>query len=302
MKRAFGFHLKMKVVWLLFCAGNADNITEILNEFSDYSAFNSYLTQTKLADDINCRTTITVLALNNGAMSAVTSKRRWLGLSVMKKVLSLHVLLDYFDGQKLHHISNGTLLSTTLYQTSGNAVGQSGFLNITDLKGGKVGFGTATPGGKLDSMFVKSVKEDPYNMSVLEISSAIMPSHLAAPAPSPNDLNITALLEKAGCNIFVHMITATGVTKTYQDAVANGGLTVFAPADGAFTGPVMTKLKKLSSAQQVSILEYHALPLYNPLGTLKTTSAPITTLATKGASKYALSVSSAGDTVTLNTD
>lgn len=150
-------------------------------------------------------------------------------------------------------------------------------------------------------MFVKSVKEDPYNMSVLEISSAIMPSHLAAPAPSPNDLNITALLEKAGCNIFVHMITATGVTKTYQDAVANGGLTVFAPADGAFTGPVMTKLKKLSSAQQVSILEYHALPLYNPLGTLKTTSAPITTLATKGASKYALSVSSAGDTVTLNT-
>lgn len=292
--------LAFLVLLSLFCAGNADNITKILNGFSDYSIFNSYLSQTKLADEINSRSTITVLALNNGAMSALTSKR--LGLSVIKKVLSLHVLLDYFDGQKLHEISNGTMISTTLYQTSGNAVGKSGFLNITVLKGGKVAFGAAaTAGAKLDSMFVKSIKEDPYNMSVLEISNAIMPSDLStAPAPSPNDINITALLEKAGCKIFVQMITATGVLKTYQDALAKG-FTLFAPTDGAFTGTLMRKFKKLSSAQEVSILEYHALPSYNPLGTLKTTSAPITTLATNGASKYALSVSSSGDTVILNT-
>lgn len=290
--------LALVVLLSLFCARNADNITKILHEFSDYSSFNSYLTQTKLADEINSRTTITVLALNNGAMSVLTSKR--LSLSVMKKVLSLHVLLDYFDGEKLHQISNGTMLSTTLYQTSGNALGKNGFLNITDLKGGKVGFGTASPGAKLDSMFVKSIKEDPYNTSVLEISNVIMPCDLSSPAPSPNDLNITALLEKAGCKIFVQMITATGVLQTYQDAVASG-LTLLAPTDGAFSGTVMPKLKKLSSAQEVSLLEYHAVPAYNPVGTLKTTIAPISTLATNGASKYALSVSSAGDTVILNT-
>nr|ADE77920.1 unknown [Picea sitchensis] len=96
------------------------------------------------------------------------------------------------------------------------------------------------------------------------------------------------------------MITATGVLQTYQDAVASG-LTLLAPTDGAFSGTVMLKLKKLSSAQEVSLLEYHAVPAYNPVGTLKTTIAPISTLATNGASKYALSVSSAGDTVILNT-
>jgi len=290
--------LELVVLLGLFCAGNAQNITKILSGFSDYSIFNSYLSQTKLADEINSRKTITVLALNNGAMTALTSKR--LGLSVIKKVLSLHVLLDYFDGEKLHQISNGTMLSTTLYQTSGNALGKSGFLNITDLKGGKVGFGAVSPGAKLDSMFVKSIKEYPYNMSVLEISNVIMPSDLSAPAPSPNDLNITALLEKAGCKIFVQMITTTGVLKTYEDAAVNG-LTLFAPTDGAFTGTLMPMLKKLSSAQEVSILEYHAVPAYKPLGTLKTTTAPITTLATNGASKYAFSVSSAGDTIILNT-
>lgn len=287
------------LVSLLFCAcGDAHNITKILNGIPDCSVFNKYLTQTKLADEINSRTTITVLALNNEAMAAITSKN--LGLAAIKNILSLHVMLDYFDAQKLHDINNGTALSTTLYQTTGNAEGNSGFLNITDMKGGKVGFGAVTPGSKskLDSMYVKSLKEVPYNISVLEISKAIMPSDLAAPAPSANQ-NITQLLDKAGCKIFVQLITSTGVLKTYEDAFANG-FTLFAPTDEAFSGTVMSKLKKLSSAQQVFVLEYHALPQYSPMGTLKTSSGPVSTLATNGAAKYALSISSAGNTVTLS--
>eukprot|EP01018_Ginkgo_biloba_P016940 Gb_40985 [translate_table: standard] len=289
----FGF-----VLLLSFSAASAQNITKILHGFPQYKDFNDLLTQTRLADEINSRTTITVLVVDNGAMSALNSKH--LGLSVAKKVLSLHVLLDYFDPQKLHQITNGTTLSTTLYQTTGNAAGNQGFLNITDLKGGKVGFGAVTPGSKLESTYVKSVKEIPYNMSVLQISQLIMPTGLEAPSPSPNDLNITAVLNKAGCKIFAQMITSTGVLKTYEDAVA-GGLTLFAPTDEAFQGRMMPKLKKLSSAQQVSILEYHAIPVYSPLGTLKTTHGPISTLATNGASKYALTVTSSGDSVSLNT-
>ncbi|GLJ45220.1 hypothetical protein SUGI_0951780 [Cryptomeria japonica] len=284
---------------LLFCAcGDAHNITKILNGIPDCSEFNKYLTQTKLADEINSRTTITVLVLNNAAMADITSKN--LGLAAIKNILSLHVLLDYFDGQKLHDINNGSALSTTLYQTTGNAEGNSGFLNITDIKGGKVGFGAVTPGSKskLDSTFVKSLKEVPYNISVLEISKAIMPSDLAAPAPSAN-LNITELLEKAGCKIFVQLITSTGVLKTYEDAFVNG-FTLFAPTDEAFSATVMAKLKKLSSAQQIYVLEYHALPQYSPMGTLKTSSGPVSTLATSGAAKYALSISSSGNVVTLS--
>nr|XP_043626391.1 fasciclin-like arabinogalactan protein 10 [Erigeron canadensis] len=273
----------------------AHNITAILSPFPEYSQFNNYLTQTKLDDDINSHETITVLVLNNGIMSSLADKHP---LSVIKAVLSLHILLDYYDNKKLHAISDGTTLSTTLYQTTGNAPGNVGFVNITDLKGGKVGFGSAVSGSKLDSSYTKSVKQIPYNISVLEISSPIIaPGILTAPAPSA-DVNITGLLEKAGCKTFVKLITDTGVLKVFQKAAGNG-LTIFAPSDEAFKAAGTPDLSTLTSAELVALLEYHALGSYTPKGSLKTTKKPISTLATNAGGKYDLSVSTAGDSVTL---
>ncbi|KAI3731916.1 hypothetical protein L1987_63108 [Smallanthus sonchifolius] len=283
----------------LLAAGSvvtAHNITAILSEFPEYSEFNSYLSQTKLADEINSRETITVLVLNNGAVSALVGKHP---LSVIKGVLSLHILLDYYDNKKLHAISDGTTLSTTLYQTTGNAPGNVGFVNITDLKGGKVGFGSAVPGSKLDSSYTKSVKQIPYNISVLEINEPIIaPGILTAPAPSA-DVNITGLLEKAGCKTFVKLITDTGVLKVFQSAAAKG-LTVFAPSDEAFKAAGVPDLSKLSNAELVALLQYHALASYTPKGSLKTTKDPLSTIATNGAGKYELAVETAGDSVTLD--
>ncbi|KAK4738663.1 hypothetical protein R3W88_002360 [Solanum pinnatisectum] len=276
---------------------HAHNITEILNQFPEYSVFNSYLSQTKLADEINSRETITVLALPNGAMSAVVDKHP---LSVIKNVLSLHVLLDYFDGTKLHKISDGTTTSTTLYQTTGNAHGNVGSVNITDLKGGKVGFGSAIPNSPLASTYTKSVKQIQYNISVLEVSAPIIaPGILTAPAPS-GDFNITGALEKAGCKTFASLLVKSGVLKTYQTAIEKG-LTIFAPNDEAFKGAKVPDLIKLSNADVVSLLQYHAIPSYTPIGTLKTKKDPISTLATNGASKYDLKASTEGDQVTLDT-
>ncbi|KAL4352602.1 hypothetical protein GQ457_06G032560 [Hibiscus cannabinus] len=277
---------------------NAHNITAILEGFPDYSSYNSFLSQTKLADEINTRQTITCLVLNNGAMSALTAKHP---LSVIKNILSLHVLLDYYDPQKLHKISEGTTLTTTLYQTTGNAPGNLGFVNITDLQGGKVGFGSAIPGSKLDSSYTKSVKQIPYNISILEISAPIIaPGILSAPAPSASAANITGLLEKAGCKTFASLLASSGVLKTYESAL-DKGLTIFAPSDEAFKAEGVPDLSKLTSADQVSLLEYHASPDYKPKGTLKTTKDPITTLATSGAGKFDLTVTNAGDDVTLHT-
>lgn len=259
--------------------------------------FNSYLSQTKLADEINSRETITVLALPNGAMSDVVGKHP---LSVIKNILSLHVLLDYFDATKLHKVSDGTTLSTTLYQTTGNAHGNVGSVNITDLKGGKVGFGSAIPNSPLASTYTKSVKQIQYNISVLEISAPIIaPGILAAPAPS-GDFNITGALEKAGCKTFASLLVKSGVLKTYQTAIEKG-LTIFAPNDEAFKGEKVPDLNKLSSADLVSLLQYHAIPSYTPIGTLKTKKDPLSTLATNGASKYDLEASTEGDQVTLDT-
>lgn len=276
---------------------SAHNITAILSGLPDYSDYNKYLTQTKLADEINSRTTVTVLVLNNGAFSALASKHP---ASVLKKVLSLHIVLDYFDAQKLHKLPDGSTLSTTLYQTTGNAPGNLGSINITDLKGGKVGFGSAAQGSKLDSTYTKTVKEIPYNISVLEISSPIIaPGILTAPAPSASDVNITALLEKAGAKTFASLISSSGVIKTYESA-AEKGLTIFAPNDEAFKATGVPDLKKLTNAELVSLLLYHSLAGYTPKGSLKTTTAPLTTLATNGAGKYDITVTTAGDSVTLH--
>ena len=276
----------------------AHNITDILSGFPEYSEFNKYLTQTKLADEINTRQTITVLALNNGAMSALAAKHP---LSVIKNALSLLVVLDYFDPTKLHQISKGTTLSTTLYQTTGNAPGNLGFVNITDLQGGKVGFGSAAPGSKLESSYTKSVKQVPYNISILEISQPIIaPGILTAPAPTPSSVNMTALLEKAGCKTFASLLQTSGVIKMYQSA-ADKGLTIFAPNDEAFKAAGVPDLSKLTNAEIVSLLQYHATASYSPFGSLKTSKDRISTLASNGAGKFDLTVTSAGDSVTLHT-
>eukprot|EP00253_Pinus_taeda_P005369 PITA_05369 len=252
----------MKLLGLLLlsvlCCANAFNITKILDAYPDYSMFNDDLTRTKLADEINSRQTITVLVVNNAAMAPLSG----MDLAAIKRALSLHVVLDFYDPEKLHQVTNDTTLSTTFYQTTGATVGNGGFINITDLKGGKVGFGLAGHGAKLDSTYVKSVKQDGYNLSVMEVSQPITTSVAEAPTPSPSNMNITSILIK-------------GVTNKM--------------------------LTKLSSKDKVAVLQFHALTIYSPLGTLKTSNGPIATMASTGAGKYVLTVTSSRDIVMLNT-
>jgi hypothetical protein len=187
------------VLSLLFMASStaAFNITRILGELSDFSTLNSLLSQTKLADEINRRQTITVLAVDNGAMGAISS----LPSDVQRKVLAVHVILDYYDADKLRGIKNGSAMLTTLFQSSGQATNRMGFINYTRRSDGVMMFGSAEPGASLTSQMVKSVASRPYNISVLQVSSAIVPpsigstdgskahapesAHSKVPAPAP---------------------------------------------------------------------------------------------------------------------
>lgn len=280
---------------LMGAAVDAHNITDMLNAFPEYSVYNGYLTQTKVADEINSRETVTCLVLPNGVMSALAGKR---SLAAIKAALRLLTLLDYYDGKKLHDLSEGSVLTTTLLQTTGNAAGNLGFVNITDLKGGKVGFGSTSPGSKLDSVYTKSVKQIPYSISVLEISAPIVfPGLLDAPTKA--SANLTALLEKAGCKTFASLIVSSGVLKIYQSAM-DKGLTVFAPNDEAFKADGVPDLSGLSNAELVTLLQYHAVPSYIPKASLRASKGPISTLASSGAGKYDLTVKTSGDEVTLN--
>lgn len=272
------------------------NITAILDGFPDYSVYNGYLSQTKVCDEINSRETVTCLVLPNAAMSALAAKQSLAGI---KNALRLLTLLDYFDPQKLHDLPHGSALTTTLYQTTGNAPGNSGFVNITNLRGGRVAFGAAAPGSKLDSSYTKTVRQIPYNLSVLEISAPIVFAGLLD-APSAASSNLTALLEKAGCKTFASLIVSSGVLKIFQSAM-DKGLTLFAPNDEAFKAPDVPDLKSLSSAELVTLLQYHALPSYNPKSSLKSAKGRIATMASSGAGKYDFSVVSHGDDVSLDT-
>ncbi|XP_028768231.1 fasciclin-like arabinogalactan protein 1 [Neltuma alba] len=288
------------VAVLLFVSGitsDAHNITRILAKHPEYSTFNHYLTITHLAPEINRKTTITVCAVDNAAMNQLISKH--LSIYTIKNILSLHVLLDYFGAKKLHQITNGTALAATMFQATGTAPGSAGFVNITDLRGGKVGFGAENNGGTLSAHFVKSVEEIPYNISVIQISSVLPSDAAEAPTPAPSQQNITAIMSKHGCKVFADTLLASDAQNTYVDNL-DGGLTVFCPMDDVFKA-FLPKYKNLTAAGKTALLLYHGVPVYQSLSMLKSNNGLQNTLATDGAKKYDFTVQNDGEQVTLKT-
>ncbi|KAL2944989.1 Fasciclin-like arabinogalactan protein 1 [Bienertia sinuspersici] len=274
---------------------NAHNITKILAKFPEFSSFNHYLTTTHLAPEINTRETITVLALDNAAMSSLASKH--LPVSTLKNILSLHVLLDYFGAKKLHQITDGTALAATMFQATGSASGTAGFVNITDLKGGKVGFAAANPAADdsaaavtLNSTFVKSVKEIPYNISVIQISHIL----------SNPEANITDIMSAHGCKSFADTLASFSGALEVFTTNTEGGLTVFCPSDDAFKA-FLPKFKNLTKDDKTSLLLFHGIPIYNSMAMLKSSNGMMNTLATDGKKKFDFTVQNQGQKVTIKT-
>ena len=228
-------------------------------------------------------------------MSAFAAKR---SLVSIKAALRLLTLLDYFDLKKLRTITDGTVLVTTLLQTTGAVEGKLGFVNITDFGGGRFGFASAAPGSQFESFYTKSVRQVPYSISVLEINAAIVYPGLLD-APTRSDTNLTDILEKAGCKTFSNLISTSGVLKIYESAMANA-LTVFAPNDDAFKAAGVPDLHKLNNADVATLLEYHAVPDYLPKASLMMSKSPIKTLASGNSGRYVLTATTRGDDVTLN--
>lgn len=286
------------MVVLLSCATTAEahNITKILAEHPEFSTFNHYLTVTHLAPEINSRETITVCAVDNAGMADLLAKH--LSIYALKNVLSLHILLDYFGAKKLHQITNGTALAATMFQATGDAPGSAGFVNITDLKGGKVGFGPEDNGGNLPATFVKSVKEIPYNISVIHISKILPSPEAEAPTPSPSEMNLTGVMSAHGCKVFADELLATGSIKTFEDIV-DAGLTVFCPLDDVFK-KFLPKYKNLTAAGKVSLTLFHGIAVYESIPMLKSGNGPMNTLATDGGAKdYILTIQNDGEQVTV---
>ncbi|XP_073137246.1 fasciclin-like arabinogalactan protein 14 [Henckelia pumila] len=188
-KKTFDSHKIMNVklslffsFFLLFHKANAFNITLVLGQFPELSSFSSYLTKTNLAGDINARQAITVLVVDNTVLSSLEGTSP----DVLKKILSVHVLLDYFDLPKLQTLANNSAVVTTLFQTTGLANGLQGFVNVTKQNADTIAFGSAIPGSKLGSNLVKPVVSHPSNLSVLQVSGIIIPQGINGTSPSPS--------------------------------------------------------------------------------------------------------------------
>ncbi|XP_058763593.1 fasciclin-like arabinogalactan protein 1 [Vicia villosa] len=292
------FTAALIILSAVFTTSTAHNISHILSQTPEFSTFNHYLTLTHLASEIDRHTTITVLAVNNAAMDDLIAKD--LSISTVKNILSLHVLVDYFGPKKLHQITNGTALVSTLYQASGSAPGASGLVNITDLRGGRVGFGAHENDGTLPAVYVKSVKEIPYNISVVQISQIIPSAAAEAPTAAPKKQNLTEIMSKHGCKIFADTLSASPEAYGIFSDNLDGGLTIFCPADDAFKG-FLPKFKNLTAAGKIALLEFHGVPIYQSIASLKSNNGVMNTLATDGAEKYDFTVQNDGDEITLKT-
>ncbi|PKU59953.1 fasciclin-like arabinogalactan protein 14 [Dendrobium catenatum] len=134
--------LLLLTITLLFSSSSAHNITRILSKHPKFSIFNSLLSSTNLAKKINHRHSITVLAVSNDSIGGL------IGLSpnIQRRILSVHVILDYFDREKLQNLKSHSTIVPTLFQTSGIAKGRTGFLNITKLANGQIAFSSAASG------------------------------------------------------------------------------------------------------------------------------------------------------------
>ncbi|KAL7102498.1 hypothetical protein ACP275_08G123900 [Erythranthe tilingii] len=290
---------------LLATAGSSDahNITHILAKYPEFSTFNHYLTTTHLAAEINRRRTITVCAVDNSAMSELLSGQY--SLYTIKNILRLHIFADYFGSKKLHHITKGSTTTSSLFQATGDASGTFGYVNITVMKGGKVGFTPVVvtdtrPDGQPMATFVKSVEELPYNISVIQISHILSSPDAEAPTASPTDVNITTLMADQGCKSFSDLIMAQpGVGDTFAQSV-EGGLTIFCPSDSAVKS-FIPSYKNLTAAGKTSLLLYHGVPVYNSLVMLRSSKGLMNTLATEGAGKYDFTVENDGEDVKLQT-
>uniref|UniRef100_A0A6N2KS82 FAS1 domain-containing protein n=1 Tax=Salix viminalis TaxID=40686 RepID=A0A6N2KS82_SALVM len=156
--------LFIAILFLLSSTSTAFNITKILAQYPEFASFNDLLAQSGLAQEINGRETITVLALDNGSIDGLSGRP----VDIAKRILSAHA----------------STIVTTLFQASGIADDRQGFLNVSKTAEG-IKFGSAMKGAPLVASLVKSVYAQPYNISVLQVSEPIEAPGIENMAPPP---------------------------------------------------------------------------------------------------------------------
>uniref|UniRef100_A0A0E0KNN1 FAS1 domain-containing protein n=1 Tax=Oryza punctata TaxID=4537 RepID=A0A0E0KNN1_ORYPU len=163
------------------------NVTEILDEFPEFSVFNGLLSRTRLVDEVNLRPAVTVLVVDDDAASAITS----LPTATQGEVLALQVLLDYYDPVKLDGIKAKTALLPTLLRPTAAGAGGVGLVRYIQVADDQMVFGSGEPGAPVGSQLVRVVASRPYNLSVMQVSAPIVAPSIGGPSSGEGRSNGT---------------------------------------------------------------------------------------------------------------
>jgi hypothetical protein len=164
----------------------AFNITQVLDVYPDFSQLNDWLSRTGVADEINNRSTLTILAPNNEVLGVYLSTvpNAYNNPDLIGDTLRYHVLLTYFGITELQEVpANGTSV-TTLLQTTGRANESEGFVTIYN-NGTSYLVGHEYTDKFGNETILSNVTQSPYAYSVLQVSAILSPVPPALPSPAP---------------------------------------------------------------------------------------------------------------------
>ncbi|XP_028756975.1 fasciclin-like arabinogalactan protein 11 [Neltuma alba] len=146
-------------------------------------------------------------------------------------------------------------------------------------------------------------------------SPAAAPAKSAAPAAAPTaatpavpqsaSVDIVGILRQAnGYNVFIRLLKSTQLVDQISSQLGttkSGGITIFAPDDGAFSALKPGFLNSLADKQKLELLQFHILPDYISTANFDTLTNPVRTLASANPSKAQLNVTSFGGNVNIST-
>ncbi|PKA51947.1 Fasciclin-like arabinogalactan protein 4 [Apostasia shenzhenica] len=308
------FNPALLLIFLLLAtadpAATAVEVAKLLAGYPDLSDFSRLLASSSVAGELDSRSSLTLLAVPNSFLSRSNAVRSTgVAGGDIADVLRYHVLLEYLSWTDLRRIPAAGKLVTTLYQTTGRAPGNLGAVNLTrDPAGGSITARSPGPFSPSNATFLSLVETIPYNVSVFSVNALLMPYGFdlaASETRPPPVLNITnVLIDGRDFNVAASMLEASGVVEEFERDEKGAGITVFVPTDEAFAeSPATERIQSLPAEMKASVLRFHVLHSYYPLGSLESIVNPVQpTLATESteAGRFTLNITRVNGSVVID--
>ncbi|XP_057433515.1 fasciclin-like arabinogalactan protein 12 [Lotus japonicus] len=154
-----------------------------------------------------------------------------------------------------------------------------------------------------------SPKKSPAKPSPASLAPApakpLVPSLPQSPSSDSSGQDIIKILRKAkSFNTLIRLLKTTQIINQVNAQLVttkNGGLTILAPDDGAFSQLKAGYFNSLDGRQQKELIQFHVLPQYVSSSNFDALSNPVLTLASDSPKGYQINVTAYGNSVNIST-